>query len=236
MWPSITTIESFLDEDELAIIRKELAEARFTDGAVSAGGGNLLVKNNMEMASDQRYVELVKIVEGAVRSNIDLNTTVFPRAITRAIFSRYEEGMGYGTHVDSPVIGFLKQAQAFGSFGQNYLRTDFSMTVFLAEPDTYGGGELTFDSPWGDRRYKLAPGWAVVYPTGIPHEVRPVTFGTRLAAVLWLQSMIHNTEQRQFVADLTRLAGNLLTREPESPDAHMARDLAATALRLSADV
>jgi len=236
MWPSITTIDGFLNEDELAIIRKGLDEANFEDGAVSAAGGNLLVKNNREMASDQQYVELVKIVETAVRRNIELNTMVFPRAITRTIFSRYDEGMAYGTHVDSAVIGFLKQANAFGTFGQNYLRTDFSMTIFLAEPDTYGGGELSFGSPWGERQYKLLPGCAVFYPTGIPHEVRPVTYGTRLAAVLWLQSMIHNHEQRQLVADLTQLAAILLTKDADSVEAHMARDIASTALRLSADV
>jgi PKHD-type hydroxylase len=236
MWPSIRTIDGFLGEEDLAIIRKGLVEANYQDGAVSAGGGNLLVKNNLEMASDQQYVDLVKIVENAVRSSIELNTTVFPRAITRTIFSRYDEGMAYGTHVDSAVIGFLKQANAFGPFGQNYLRTDFSMTIFLAEPDTYGGGELSFGSPWGAREYKLLPGSAVFYPTGIPHEVKPVTYGTRLAAVLWLQSMVHDPEQRQLISDQFRLAEILLTKDPDSQEAQMARDIASTALRLAADV
>jgi PKHD-type hydroxylase len=236
MWPSIKTIDNFLSPDDLAIIRKGIDDASFRDGAVSAGGGNLMVKNNLEMSPDQQYADLVRTVEQAVRTNTELNTTVFPRAITRAIFSRYDEGMGYGTHVDSAVIGFLNQGTAYGPFGQNYLRTDFSMTIFLAEPDTYGGGELSFGSPWGDRTYKLMPGAAVFYPTGIPHEVRPVTYGTRLAAVVWLQSMIHDTEQRKLIGDLTHLAGLLLEKDPDSTEAALARDIASNALRLAADV
>ena len=63
-----------------------------------------------------------------------------------------------------------------------------------------------------------------------------MTYGTRQAAVLWMQSMIHDHEQRKLVSDLTQLAGMLLAADADSTEARMARDIASTALRLAADV
>lgn len=236
MWPSIITVHDLIDPSELDTISDTISEASFVDGSVSAGGVNLAVKTNREMAPEQTYVAVVKVIEQAIRQNVVLNYAVFPRTITRAIISRYDVGMSYGEHIDSPVMGFMTQGRAVGPFGQNYVRSDFSMTVFLADVDSYDGGELAFESPWGVQTYKLPPGSAVVYPTGIPHSVTPVTRGTRLAAVLWIQSMIRDHEQRRLVADLNRFARHLTSVDPDSQEAATARDLASTALRLSADV
>jgi PKHD-type hydroxylase len=236
MWPSIVTIDNFLDKDDLAIIQQTIAAGQFVDGNASASGQNLEVKNNQEMAPQQPYVEAVKLVERSVKTNMTLNYTAFPKAITRAVISKYEKGMSYGVHIDSPVMGFMVQSQALGPFGQNYVRSDFSMTIFLNKPDSYDGGELSFESPWGPQNYKLDAGSAVVYPTGLPHQVMPVSFGARFAAVLWLQSMIRDQEQRRLVSDINRLARQLMDANPKSPEALLAIDIAATALRISADV
>lgn len=234
MWPCIIAIEDLLDQADLATINLGLGHARFIDGEVSAAGANLTVKKNLELAPESKYVEVVKLVEKAIRRNTELNRTVFPRSITRAIISRYDEGMAYGEHIDSAIMGFMEQSKAVGLFGQNYVRADFSMTIFLADPKSYDGGELCFDSPWGMQSYKLPQGSAVAYPTGIPHSVSPVTRGTRLAAVLWLQSMIRDHEMRRLVSDIDVLAQRLTASG--APEADMARDLAATALRVAADV
>lgn len=236
MWPTIRVIDNFLDPTELKTVTGKVGAARFVDGRVSADGGSAEVKNNQEMASEQQYVEVVKIVDRAVRANLDLNNSVFPRSITRAIISRYEDGMAYGTHIDSPIMGFTAQNEAYGPFGQNYVRSDFSMTVFLAEPDTYDGGELSFGSPWGTHTYKLPAGSAIAYPTGLPHQVTPVTRGVRLAAVLWLQSMIRDHEQRRLASQLNLLANRLESTDAGSANAQLARELAATALRINADI
>jgi len=236
MWPTIRVIDDFLDPTDLKTVTEKVEAARFIDGRISAGGGSAEVKHNQEMASEQHYVEVVKIVDRAVRANLDLNHSVFPRSITRAIISRYSDGMAYGTHIDSPIMGFMVQNEAYGPFGQNYVRSDFSMTVFLSEPDAYEGGELSFGSPWGEHTYKLPAGSAVAYPTGLPHQVTPVTSGERLAAVLWLQSMIRDHEQRRLAAQLEVLATRVETSEPGSANARLARELAATALRINADI
>lgn len=236
MWPTILVIDNFLSPTDLKTVTGKVESARFVDGRISAGGGSSEVKNNQEMASEQQYIDIVKIVDRAVRANLDLNHSVFPRSITRAIVSRYDNGMAYGTHIDSPIMGFMVQNEAYGPFGQNYVRSDFSMTVFLSEPDSYDGGELSFDSPWGEHVYKLPAGSAVAYPTGLPHQVTPVTRGERLATVLWLQSMIRDHEQRTLVAQLNQLANRVEATDPGTVNAQLARELAATALRINADI
>lgn len=236
MWPSIITISDFISPDDLAAIQSEIADATFVGGDVSAGGAALATKHNQEMAPQAHYVEIVKIVERAVRESYELNFTVFPRHVTRAIISRYGIGMTYGEHIDSAVMGFMDQSRAMGPFGQNYVRSDFSMTVFLADPDSYDGGELCFDSPWGPQKYKLPAGSAVAYPTGIMHSVLPVSRGVRLAAVVWMQSMIHDHESRRLVADLNSLASRLGSMRGLDDEAEVARNIAATALRIVADI
>jgi len=42
----------------------------------------------------------------------------------------------------------------------------------------------------------------VIYPTGLIHEVTPVTGGMRLACVGWVQSSVRRADQRELLFDL----------------------------------
>jgi hypothetical protein len=54
----------------------------------------------------------------------------------------------------------------------------FAVSVNLT--GEFEGGELIFPE-YGATRYKAPPGWAVVFPCGIMHQVEPVTAGVRYA-------------------------------------------------------
>jgi PKHD-type hydroxylase len=43
----------------------------------------------------------------------------------------------------------------------------------------------------------LKAGGAVCYSTGIPHSVRPITRGSRVAAIYWFQTLIRNVQVRR---------------------------------------
>lgn len=111
------------------------------------------------------------------------------------MFSRYVSGHRYGPHVDD--------ASMYDEHGWP-LRTDVSFTVFLSDPDEYAGGALRFVSEAGENSFRPAAGSAVVYPTGVIHEVTPVTRGMRLACVGWVQSLIRRADQRELLYDLER--------------------------------
>ena len=55
-----------------------------------------------------------------------------PKTILGPLFSRYEPGHAYGTHVDDALMGGV--------------RTDVSFTLFLSPPESYEGGELVIDT------------------------------------------------------------------------------------------
>jgi PKHD-type hydroxylase len=218
----ITKINNVLDVESLAKARKIIQASEFTDGRIS--GGTSSNKKNLELSPEtEKYVEVLKIVEQAVRENVEFNVTAFPRFMTRPIISRYDVGMFYKEHVDLPVMGFMS-SRGLAAVGSNYIRSDLSMTLFLSEPNSYDGGELSFDSPFGPLKIKLDAGSAVVYPTGARHSVQPVTRGVRHAAIFWIQSMFPVEAHRQAVHSSHRLMKMIGQVFPGSDEFILAQD------------
>jgi PKHD-type hydroxylase len=222
----ISVLKNILTGDRLAKVQALIQQAEFVDGKIS--GGTVRDKKNLELAPEtDRYADVVGIVEMAVREHMEFNMTAFPRYMTRPIISRYEPGMFYKQHVDLPVMGFLSQGKpvnrGLAPLGAGYVRSDLSMTLFLAPPECYDGGDLWFDSNPSPVQVKLEAGSAVIYPTGTRHQVIPVTRGVRLAAVFWIQTMFPIESQRQAVCDARKLVG-MLAAKPESPELQLAQD------------
>jgi len=100
--------------------------------------------------------------------------------------------MAYKAHTDDPIMGSA----------QNRYRSDVAVTVFLNDENTYDGGDLVIHTQFGPISTKLPAGAAVVYPASSLHEVSEITRGTRLACVLWAQSLVRDPQQREILFDL----------------------------------
>jgi PKHD-type hydroxylase len=125
-----------------------------------------------------------------------------PKAIVGLLFSRYEPGMRYGTHIDDAMIA-----------GQ---RADLSFTLFLSEPEDHDGGALVIEQTEGERGFKLPAGHLLLYPATTLHRVDPVSRGVRLAAVGWVRSLVREDTQRELLFDLDQAIELLRTRrDPE---------------------
>ena len=111
------------------------------------------------------------------------------------MFSRYDPGMKYGSHLDDAIMK--------GRSGKP-LRTDFSLTIFLSPADSYDGGELVVELPAGEQEIKLDAGEAVAYSASSIHHVNPVTRGARLAAIMWVQSIVRDDQARTILCDLSQ--------------------------------
>ena len=111
-----------------------------------------------------------------------------PKSTGRVILSRIDRGGFYKPHADCPTTG------------------DFSTTLFLADPDSYEGGELKLLIDNELKTVKLKAGWAVTYPTGLPHEVTEVTSGSRYAAVFWTKTALKDESLRSIYSQVCRLA------------------------------
>lgn len=211
----ILIIENVLDAEDLAFVDETLARARFRNGAASAGGTAKAAKRNLEMdrTATPGAEALETLLVRALAAKRDFNDRVLPCRFSRPIVSRYEPGMTYGRHVDNPLMGGPLMGDAGGM-----LRTDVSVTIFLADPASYDGGELTIGEDGEASAVKLPRGHAVAYTTGTPHRVEPVTRGARLAGVLWAQSAIADPGRRAILADLQRAHHLLAAKSPEAPE------------------
>jgi PKHD-type hydroxylase len=92
------------------------------------------------------------------------------------------------------------------------VRTDLSATLFLSDPESYDGGELTIEHSFGTERVKLPAGHMLLYPASSLHRVEPVTRGERLAAFFWVQSMVQSTAERTLLFDLDQTIQRLTAR------------------------
>jgi PKHD-type hydroxylase len=218
------TLPSLITAETLAKIREILEKSKFIDGRITAD--KKTEKNNLEMSPDEQYVEVARIVDVAVRASEEIRYAIFPRYMSRPIVSRYDPGMSFSEHTDSAIMGLTSvPGRTLSPYGQNFVRTDFSMTLFLSDADSYDGGELQIQIDGEPRRFKMPAGGAVVYETGVRHRVMPVTRGVRLAAVVWMQTMVRNSDHRQLLRDSYRLTTRLQAQDPLSAEAQEANDL-----------
>ena len=177
----------------------ELSSWTFIDGKASASGIAAQVKHNLQgERKDAAPTALDERILAALRANAVLRAFAYPKQLALPHFSRYEPGMDYGTHVDGAIMG--------GGGGTPPFRTDLAMTLFLAPPDSYDGGELIIQDCFGEQEIKLDAGEAVVYSANSLHRVAPVTRGVRLAAVTWIQSSVRDERMREILFDLQRAA------------------------------
>lgn len=191
--------------DQLPIISAALDSARFIDGKLSAGSAARAVKHNEELdQQDEIARHLSKIVIGSLYHNPLFRSAALPQRISTPYFARYTQGMGYGDHIDDPVMG---------ASGERY-RADIAVTVFLSAPETYQGGELIINASFGTQAVKLAAGDAVIYPASSRHRVAPVTQGTRLVAVAWIQSLVRDPARRELLHELNAAREALLRAAP----------------------
>lgn len=199
----IVVIDEVIGAEELRSLLERLDGADWIDGKTTAGWSAKLVKNNLQLArptTDAR--DLQKQVTAALERNALFQATVQPKSIHSLIFSRYDVGMSYGTHVDNAL---MKREQVW--------RADISFTLFLSSPSSYDGGELVIEASDGDRAYKLEAGSALVYPSSSLHRVEPVTAGRRWAAVGWVQSWVRDERDREILFDLDTVRRSIFAKE-----------------------
>jgi PKHD-type hydroxylase len=223
----LLTIPSLLHRAQLEKIHKVLADATFVDGKLSAGLAAARVKKNLEMRADaERMKLLIRIVMASLGHSETFRFGALPHRVADPIFARYQPGMSYGDHVDDPIMG---------STGPRF-RTDLSMTIFVNEPETYEGGDLTIRTSFGEKRVKLPAGDAVIYPSSSLHRVAPVTSGERLVALTWIQSYVRDPAQRELLYELNLARERLLRDAPQEQTTSFVDRSYVNLLRMWAEV
>ena len=188
-------IPGVLSPEQVAQMRKRLAETDWIDGRASVGAQGAQVKRNRQLAEGSPLaLELGQTISAALMAHPLFFASVLPLRILAPYFNSYAGGEHYGLHVDGAI-----RAQRPGLPA---IRADVSTTVFLSEPDEYEGGELVVVDAYGTHEVKLPAGDAIVYPSGSVHEVLPVSSGERIASFLWTQSMVREDAKRALLFEL----------------------------------
>jgi PKHD-type hydroxylase len=223
----LVTVDNVLNAEELQTIQNHLATAEFVDGKLTAGRYAKLIKNNEQLASTNTITqELGAIVLNALKRHSLFQTAVRPRYIRPPLFSRYEPGMAYGDHTDNAIMGSDK----------NRTRSDVSLTLFLSEPDTYKGGELSLDTPFGEQQFKLPAGAMLFYPSTLLHSVTEVTEGVRFAAVTWVQSLVRDVQEREILFELEKVRRSLFEQQGKTLEFDLLSKTVSNLLRKWAEV
>jgi PKHD-type hydroxylase len=188
-------IPQLLSDAEIARLRQLGQELRFVDGRLSNPANTQ--KNNLQAdPTDQKYAESSQIVGNALMRSDEFRNFAFPKRIAPPLLARYEPGMKYGAHADS--------ARVNSAIGR--LRSDISATIFLNDPASYQGGELVAHLGTRPVAFKGRPGEAIVYPSTLLHEVRPVVSGQRLVSITFIESFIPDEYLRTQLYELNEVA------------------------------
>lgn len=199
-----------LTDEECDAMVADLTKLQWTQGMAPGALYREKVKGNHEIAfqmsketavADQHMKEISrKVMESKfVRSRIFANSMVNPR------FNLYQDGGFYGKHADSAFMGDSRRQ----------VRTDISMTLFLTDPDEYEGGEICLEYASGETfQLKEPKGTMLFYPSGVMHEVKPVTKGKRIAFVAWIESHIQDPQMRAVLTEITHLCDGMM----DTPD------------------
>lgn len=188
-------IRNLLVPEELARLGELSHALRFVDGRAS-NPANLTKDNQQADHADPHYAESVQIVNNALARSREFLDFAMPKRVAPPLLCRYQPGMKYGAHADSGLL----------PVGGSRLRSDISCTVFISDPTTYEGGELSIVLGNQAIAFKGDSGDVILYPSTTLHEVVPVLSGERLVSITFIESYIADQHQRMQVYELNELA------------------------------
>jgi PKHD-type hydroxylase len=187
-------VKNVLTPGEVEQIRTIAKSVRFVEGRAS--NPHNVAKDNLQMDVTQPdALRASNIAGAAIMRSEEIKNFVFPRRVASPLLARYEPGMKYGMHADA----------AFIPLPNGPLRSDMSGTLWIADPSTYEGGELTIHLGSEKVSVKGEPGSMVVYPSTTLHEVTPVTKGQRLVLITFIESTIVDQVDRELLWQLNEI-------------------------------
>lgn len=183
--------KNVLTNKDIEKVRETLKDIEWNSGHTNADKKH---KNNKEAVVEDLCNDIAQLIYAhpVIQRYGLFKQLMLPR------FNKYEASSKehYSKHVDF--------------FKQNGIRTDWSMTLFLTDPRDYEGGELIIhDLAHEPLKFKLDAGDMVLYPSGLMHEVTPVTKGERLAAISWAESEVEDFRDRAMLGNLVDVMAEL---------------------------
>ncbi len=196
----ILAIHAISDPGDLAAFHDRIVLLDWRDGLETAGAVAREVKRNEQAAMESPPGRALQDeITRILADHPVIRAAAQPRRFSPLLISRTADGGHYGAHVDNALMGK----------GDKRIRTDLSFTLWLTPPGEYDGGELVIHTAGMTQEVKGEAGHLVLYPSGALHEVKPVTRGTRIVCVGWIESLIADAARREILFDLENLRASL---------------------------
>lgn len=188
----IIRLADVLNQQQRDELQQFLTTGQFEAGSLTAGWHAKGVKQNEQWhAPAEQMQALNDWLTARLAAHPEFAGATYPKYTAPFICSRSQNGGHYGDHIDDALMS-----------AEQITRSDISCTIFLSEPDEYEGGDLVMDFGGETLRFRLPAGHAIVYPSTTLHRVKPVTSGTRMVAVSWIESYIRDAGKREILRDI----------------------------------
>src|SRR5262245_30093540 len=141
-------VPQVLNPEELARVRAIVGAGPWADGNATSGSQSALAKVNLQLPEDSPAArEAGALIREALSRNPLFMSAALPHTVYPPLFNRYRGGDAFGDHIDN-AIRFHRDTGV-------RIRTDLSATLFLADPESYDGGELIIEDTFGAHEVKL---------------------------------------------------------------------------------
>lgn len=131
------------------------------------------------------------VIKNSLLSHPLFLIAVQPRIFSEPVFRRYDKGMELSYTTDEAIIG-----------GNDGIRADVSVIIFLTDLSTYDGGGLIVDYGYGDEIFKVEAGHCAIFSASVRYGIKSVTKGTCMTAQLWVQSQVKTPAKREILYDI----------------------------------
>jgi len=191
-------IDNLLHDQVIDLIMTDLSDIKFRK---PHGGGEereTFVKNVKQHTELRPHHDKIvgkhsQYLQGLLMKSKVVAMVVQPKKMRYFQFNHYSGGQNYGWHNDASHMGGL--------------RTDFTVVIGLSDPSSYEGGDHLFYHDGETSRVRVQKGQALLYPSGVLHRVTPVTKGTRVVGISWIESLIKSAAHRDMLIEIQQLMG-----------------------------
>lgn len=210
-------IIDFLNSSQLTEVKQLFSELKYVPGEIKTGLNEKIKHCKSADLNDISYKKIYEYFSSLMSTKADFSTVYGFKDVTIPYPVRYSDGMFYEYHIDE--------------LEMNGIRSDFSMTLFLTEPEEYEGGELILKQGDVITPIKLPAGKAILYDTGTVHKVNTVTKGNRDVILFWAQSIFKDKAMRNHCIQLAKTIGHL-TRHDDQKIRSSAKELEQSRINL----
>src|SRR5262245_31610804 len=116
-------IENFIDEASCHDLRKKIFAIPFVSGEHSAREMASRVKSNLEI-DQNKGKNILNDLRLRIMADKRINRLVFPKNIVHLIINRHDPEMGFGNHLDEPIIDGFRSDVAFTIFLEDRARSE----------------------------------------------------------------------------------------------------------------